>query len=97
MLNGVTEGRAGQVIEMLHALAPGLYGKTLPYFFERAVFTSEPVETGPGNIFEPVPEQNRVSDGWGQTNTALWQAALAGGAAFVGAAGLAYALLRRGR
>jgi hypothetical protein len=61
----VTEGRAGQVIEMLHALAPGLYGKTLPYFFERVVFTSEPVEQGPGNILEPIPEQNRISDGWG--------------------------------
>jgi NAD(P)-dependent dehydrogenase (short-subunit alcohol dehydrogenase family) len=93
----VTEGRAGQVIEMLHALAPGLYGKTLPYFFERAVFSSEPAEIGPGNVFESSPGQNRISDGWGETNTALWQAALAGGAALAGMAGLAYALLRRGR
>jgi hypothetical protein len=93
----VTEGRAGQVIEMLHALAPALYGRTLPFFFERAVFTSEPVEMGPGNVFEPVPGQNRISDGWGETNTALWQAALAGGAALAGAAGFAYVLLRRGR
>ena len=95
-LREVTEGRAGQVIEMLHALAPGIYGRTLPYIFERAVFTSEPVEKGPGNVLEPVPEHNRVSDGWGETNTRLIQAALAGGAALAGA-GLAYALRRRYR
>ncbi len=44
----VNEGRAGQVIETLHALAPGLYGRTLPYVFERAVFTSAAIEMGPG-------------------------------------------------
>jgi NAD(P)-dependent dehydrogenase (short-subunit alcohol dehydrogenase family) len=93
----VTEGRSGQVIETLHALAPGLYGRTLPYVFEWAVFTSELVEPGPGNVLEPVPEHNRVADGWGETNTTLRRAALAGGAALAGAAGVAYALLRRSR
>jgi NAD(P)-dependent dehydrogenase (short-subunit alcohol dehydrogenase family) len=93
----VTEGRAGQLIEILHALAPGLYGKTLPYFFEWAMFAPEAVEPGTGTVLEPIPEQNRISDGWDETNTALWQAALAGGAALAGVAGLAYALLRRGR
>jgi hypothetical protein len=95
-LREVTEGRAGQVIEMLHALAPGIYGRTLPYVFERAVFTSEPVETEPGDVFEPVPEHNSVSDGWGETNTTLIRAVLTGGAALAGA-GVAYALLRRSR
>ena len=93
----VTEGRAGQIIETLHALAPGIYGRTLPYVFERAVFTKEPVETGPGNVFEPTPENNRVSDGWDRTNTTVLRAAAWGGAALVGTAGAAYALLRRVR
>jgi hypothetical protein len=93
----VTEGRAGQTIEMLHALAPGIYGRTLPYFFERAVFSSKPVEQGPGNVLEPVPGQNRVSDGWSETNASLQRAALAGGEALAGAAGVAYALLGRYR
>jgi hypothetical protein len=92
----ITEGRVGQVIEVLHALAPSLYGRTLPYFFERAVFTSEPVEQGPGNVFEPVPEHNRVSDGWREANAWLRWVVLAGGAALAGAA-VAYALLRKGR
>ena len=99
----VTEGRAGQIIETLHALAPGIYGRTLPYVFERAVFTPEPVERGPGNVFEPVPENNRVSDGWDRTNTTVARVALVGGAALAAAHGrldvlfAAYALLRRGR
>ena len=93
----VTEGRAGQLIETLHALAPGIYDRTLPYLFEWAVFSSEPVETGPGNVLEPTPEQNRVSDGWGETNTALLQAVLAGGVVVAGAVGVAYALLRKSR
>ena len=84
------------MIETLHALAPGIYGRTLPCVFERAVFTSEPVEKGPGNVLEPVPERNRVSDGWGETNTTLIRAVLAGGAALAGA-GVAYALRRRYR
>ena len=82
---------------MLHALAPGLYGRTLPYIFEHAVFSSGPFETGPGNVLEPIFEHNRVSDGWGRTNTTVLRAGLAGGAAVAGAAGIAYALLRRGR
>jgi hypothetical protein len=93
----VTQGRAGQVIETLHALAPGIYGRTLPYFFEWAVFSSKPVEKGSGNVLEPVPEQNRVSDGWDETNATLVQAALAGGVAFAGAVGVAYVLLRKSR
>jgi len=72
------------------------YSRTLPYIIERAVFTSEPVEKGPGNVLEPVSEHNRVSDGWGETSTRLIQAALAGGAAIAGA-GVAYALRRRYR
>jgi NAD(P)-dependent dehydrogenase (short-subunit alcohol dehydrogenase family) len=90
----VTQGRAGQIIEKLHALAPGIYGRTLPYFFEWAVFSSKPVDKGPGNVLEPIPGQNRVSDGWGEVNTKLRRAAIAGGATL---AGVAYAVLRRRR
>ena len=77
----VTEGRAGQIIETLRALAPGIYGRTLPYVFERAVHTKEPVETGPGNVCEPAPENNRVSDAWDRTNTTVLRAAAWGGGA----------------
>jgi hypothetical protein len=92
----VTEGRTGQVIETLHALAPGLYGLTLPYVFERAVFTSESVEMGPGNVLEPIPERDRVAGGWDETNTKLQQVVLVGGAALAGAADIASGLRRRG-
>jgi hypothetical protein len=54
-------------------------------------------QRGTGNVFEPIPEQNRVSEGWDETNTALWQAAFIGGTALVSSAELAYALLRRSR
>ena len=52
------------MIETLHALAPGHYGRTLPYVFERAVFTSEPIDMGPGNAVKPIPERYRVAGGW---------------------------------
>jgi hypothetical protein len=72
------------VIETLHALAPGLYGRTLPYVFERAVFSSGPVEMGLDNVLEPSPEQNRAAGAWGETNTTLRQVALVGGAVITG-------------
>jgi len=94
----VTEGKAGQVIETLHVLAPGIYGRILPHVVERAVFNSESAEPGAGNLFEPIPEGNRLTGGWRKENTALRRTALAGGAALTGAgllAGVGYALLRR--
>lgn len=66
----VTEGRAGQVIETLHALAPGLYGRILPYLFEHAVFGPESAEPGPGNVFEPAPKTT-PSTGTSAEGTAL--------------------------
>ncbi len=61
-----------------------------------AAFGSEPAEPGPGNVFEPMPDSNRVSGGWRrERNAMLGRAALAGSAAL--APPLAYWLIRRQR
>ena len=45
---------------------------------------------------EPISEHNRVSDGWGETNAALRHVALMVSEALAGAAGVVYAVPRKG-
>ncbi|HEV2093884.1 MAG TPA: SDR family oxidoreductase [Rubrobacter sp.] len=76
-----TVGPTGYLLTFAHAVTPKLYDFLVPYVFQWGAFSSESVEQGPGNVFEPMPEWNRVSGGWRSGRGAkVRRAALAGGA-----------------
>jgi short-subunit dehydrogenase len=60
----VTFGRAGQLVELFHMAAPGLYNRLLPRFFDWATFGREPRPHSPGNLFAPAEPFGRVEGGW---------------------------------
>jgi NAD(P)-dependent dehydrogenase (short-subunit alcohol dehydrogenase family) len=60
----VTFGRAGRLVEAFHMLAPGLYLKLLPPFFERGTFGTEPRPPSPGNLYDPSEPYAQVDGGW---------------------------------
>lgn len=77
-----TVGPTGYLLTWAHAATPKLYDFLVPYIFDWGAFSSRPVEKGPGNVFDPMTEWNRVSGGWrGGGGARLRRAALAGGAA----------------
>ena len=76
-----TVGPTGYLLTWAHAATPKLYDFLVPYVFERGAFGSEPAEKGPGNVFDPMPEWNRVTGGWRvDRSVGIRRAALAGGA-----------------
>ncbi len=92
----VTVGRLGHLEAVMQEVVPGAFGWLAPYVMRWVAFGSEPAEPGPGNVFEPMPDSNRVSGGWQrERNAMLRRAALAGSAAL--APLLAYRLIRRQR
>jgi hypothetical protein len=60
----VTFGRAGRIVEAFHMVAPALYLKLLPPFFERGTFGAEPRPPSPGNLYDPSEPYARVDGGW---------------------------------
>lgn len=92
----VTVGQVGHLEAVMQEVVPGSFGWLAPHVMKQAAFRSEPAEPGPGNVFEPMPEWNRVTGGWRRKrNTVLRRATLAGGAAL--APLLAYWLITRRR
>jgi hypothetical protein len=90
----VTVGQFGHLEAVVQEIASGPFNWLAPYVMKRAAFGSEPTEPGPGNVFEPMLEWNRVSGGWRrERNAMVRRAALAGGAAL--APLLAYRIGRR--
>ncbi|MEW6638296.1 MAG: SDR family NAD(P)-dependent oxidoreductase, partial [Actinomycetota bacterium] len=89
-----TVGPTGHLLAFVHAATPGLYDLLSPHVFERSALRDEPAGRGSGNVFEPMPEWNRITGDWRGDASSLRRAALAGGAALVP---VAYWLLRRRR
>ncbi len=89
-------GLTGHLLRWAHTLTPKLYDFLVPYVFDWGGFSSEPADHGPGNVFAPMPEWNRVTGGWRRKRSDLIRrGALAGGAAL--APLLAYRAMRRRR
>ncbi|MDR7300028.1 SDR family oxidoreductase [Haloactinomyces albus] len=78
----------GRLLEVGHTVAPGFYSRLVPGVMNRTAFTRRPTAPGPGNIFEPMPEWNRVSGDWryGRAKLATGTAAITAAAAAVIAA-----------
>ena len=78
----VTVGQFGHLEAVVQEVTSGPFNWLAPYVMKWAAFGSESAEPGPGNVFEPMPEWNRVSGGWRrERNAMLRRGALTGGAA----------------
>jgi NAD(P)-dependent dehydrogenase (short-subunit alcohol dehydrogenase family) len=60
----VTYKRTGRALELLHSLAPGLYGRILPSAFEAANYGRRAMAPGPGQVLAPQPGARRMDGGW---------------------------------
>lgn len=87
-----TVGPTGYLLTWAHAATPKLYDLLVPYVFDWSAFGSETADKGPGNVFEPMPEWNRIAGGWREGKALLKGTAVVGGATL---APLAYWLIRR--
>lgn len=75
-------GLTGHLLKWAHTLTSRLYDFLVPYVFDWGAFRSEDADDGPGNVFAPMPEWNRITGGWrSKRSVLLWRGALAGGAA----------------
>jgi NAD(P)-dependent dehydrogenase (short-subunit alcohol dehydrogenase family) len=74
----------GRLLEFGHAVLPSFYSRTVPTVMNVAAFTREQANSGPGNLFTPMPEYNRVDGGWRRTPVRVGLGA--GAAAAIGAA-----------
>ena len=83
-------GAFAPVLEIGHAVLPGLFSRTVPTAMNIVAFSRRPSRPGPGNVFEPMPDRNRVDGGWRRTPV---RAAI--GVAAAAAAAVATALRRR--
>ncbi len=52
----VSVGHVGHLEAIIQETMPGLFNWLAPYVMRWAAFSSEPVESKPGNVFEPMPE-----------------------------------------
>lgn len=84
----------GRFLEAGHAVAPGFYSRLAPGVMNLTAFTRRSTTPGPGNIFEPMPEWNRISGDWRYDRAKLATGAMAGATAV---AGLIAAVRRRSR
>lgn len=60
----VTVGRIGHLLTLGKAVLPGIYERLVPHVFARAAFRAGSAEPTSGNLFQPMPELNRVSGNW---------------------------------
>jgi NAD(P)-dependent dehydrogenase (short-subunit alcohol dehydrogenase family) len=60
----VTYGRAGRMLEVLHAVAPGLHSRVLAPAFEAGNYGREPATATRGAVSHPVASGEAVHGGW---------------------------------
>lgn len=60
----IVVGQTGRLLSWGHALFPVLYDRLVPWVMRRVGLRSGEVEDGPGNVFEPMPEWNRLGGEW---------------------------------
>lgn len=53
-----------RILEIGHAVVPGFYSRIVPAVMNLAAFSREPATPDPGNLYEPMPEWNRVTGHW---------------------------------
>ena len=90
----VTYRRTGRMLELLHSLAPSLYGRLLPAAFEAGNYAPRAAPRSPGSVLEPAPGDHEVHGGWSRRRRELWTALA--DAAGAGARALAGRRRRRG-
>lgn len=79
----VTYGRAGRLLELLHALAPGVHGRLLPPAFEAGNYAADAVLPTSGAVLHPIASTERIEGGWRRERRAeLARALLAAAAGF---------------
>lgn len=71
---------AARFLEFANAVLPFVYDRLVPRVMSAAAFSDDPADPGPGNVFAPMPELNRVDGGWRRKDLRL-AAAAAGGLA----------------
>lgn len=76
-------GNFARVLELGHAVVPGLFNRLVPTVMTLTALGRDQVEAGAGNVFEPMPEWNRVTGGWRRPEL---RATAAGGGALATAA-----------
>jgi NAD(P)-dependent dehydrogenase (short-subunit alcohol dehydrogenase family) len=59
-----TVGTFARVLEFGHAVVPGLFNRLVPTVMTLTALGRDEAKDGPGNLFEPMPEWNRVTGGW---------------------------------
>lgn len=82
----VTVGQTARLLSLGHALMPRLYDRLVPFVTRHGAFRRAETPIGPGNVFEPKPDWNRVTGDW-RTH----RPAVALGLAAVGLAGVTVA------
>lgn len=60
----VVVGESGHLLSLAHALTPRLYDFLVPYVFEKTALGQKTGRHSDGNLFESMPEWNRVEGGW---------------------------------
>jgi NAD(P)-dependent dehydrogenase (short-subunit alcohol dehydrogenase family) len=92
----VTFGRAGRLVGVFHMVAPGLYLKLLPPFFERGTFGAKPRPPSPGNLYNPSEPYAQVDGGWERRRRLPRRLAAAGAVLALPVAGLLLSRRRPG-
>jgi NAD(P)-dependent dehydrogenase (short-subunit alcohol dehydrogenase family) len=72
----VTYRRAGRGLELLHSLAPTLYGRVLPPAFEAGNYASTPAPADAGGVLVAPPGERAVHGGWKRRRRVLAEAFL---------------------
>jgi NAD(P)-dependent dehydrogenase (short-subunit alcohol dehydrogenase family) len=73
----VTYGHVAAVLELVHSLAPGFYGRFAADAFTAGNFGDGETERTAGNVLEPRPGPYRMQDGWRDRRRTLADAFLA--------------------
>jgi NAD(P)-dependent dehydrogenase (short-subunit alcohol dehydrogenase family) len=60
----VTYSRMGRLLEVAHAILPGVYNRLLPPAFEAGNYGDEPVEPKAGGVLRAAPELHGQEGGW---------------------------------
>lgn len=87
-----TVGWFGRLLEVGHGVVPGFYSRLVPTVMNKAAFSSDPATPNPGNVFEPMPDWNKVEGEWRRPDIRAAVGAAAGGLV---AAGVGVAAWRR--
>jgi hypothetical protein len=96
-------GNSVRNLQLIHALSPALYERTVTRIIQKGFLRDEPGEPGPGNLFEPDTEWTGTNGGFNEETKHQAAGAARRGARRVATAGatlapavLGWLLLRKG-